>query len=125
MTKLPDVIASYIDAYNRKDVDGMLACLSENVLFRNISQGVVSAEAADKATFAEMAKSGVAAFESRKQMVTNAITVADITLLEIDYSAVVAADLPNGWKRGQKLSFAGASAFQIQDGKIVSIVDQS
>jgi len=38
---------------------------------------------------------------------------------------VVAIDLPNGWKAGQSLSFTGASAFRIRDGKIASIVDES
>lgn len=125
MADLPEVIDAYISAYNRKDVDGMLACLSETVHFRNISDGEVNAEAKDKAAFAEMAAFGASAFEARKQTVTNAITVADTTLVEIDYTATVAKDLPNGWKAGQALAFSGASAFRIEDGMIVSIVDES
>lgn len=46
-------------------------------------------------------------------------------MVEIDYTAVVATDLPNGWTAGQKLAFSGASAFQVKNGKIVSIVDES
>lgn len=125
MQELPDLIATYIAAYNRKDVAGMVACLASDVIFRNVSGEEVTAEASNKQSFEEMAKFGVSAFETRHQKVTNAITVAGTTLVEIDYTAVVATDLPNGWTAGQKLAFSGASAFQVKDGKIVSIVDES
>ena len=125
MSPLPAVIEAYIAAYNRKDVPAMLACLSDDIVFRNISGGDVTAEASDKTAFAQMAEFGATAFETRCQRVTNAITVSDTTLAEIDYTAVVAIDLPNGWKAGQQLGFTGASAFRIRDGKIVSIVDES
>ena len=125
MQELPDLIATYIAAYNRKDVAGMVACLASDVIFRNVSGGEVTAEASNKPSFEEMAKFGVSAFETRHQKVTNAITVAGTTLVEIDYTAVVATVLPNGWTAGQKLAFSGASAFQVKDGKIVSIVDES
>ncbi|WP_374631275.1 nuclear transport factor 2 family protein [Pannonibacter indicus] len=125
MGRLPDPIETYIDAYNRKDVEGMLMCLAENVVFQNISGGEVTAEALDKQSFAQMARFGASAFETRHQKVVNAITVAGTTLAEIDYTAVVATDLPNGWKAGQKLAFSGASAFRVEGGKIISIVDES
>jgi ketosteroid isomerase-like protein len=125
MRNLPELIEAYIAAYNHKDVEGMLAGLAENVSFRNISGGEVTAEASGKQSFEDMAKLGASAFETRHQKVTNAITVGGITLVQIDYSAVVSADLPNGWKAGQKLAFSGASAFRIEGGQIVSIVDES
>ena len=125
MRNLPDVIVAYIDAYNRKDVEGMLSCLADNVFFQNISDGEVTAEVSDMQSFADLAKFGASALETRHQEVTNAITVADTTLVQIDYSAVVANDLPNGWKAGQKLAFSGSSAFRVEGGKIISIVDES
>ena len=125
MIKLPKPVEIYIEAYNDKDVDAMLACLADDIVFQNIADGAVTAEATSKRAFEEMARIGAAAFRSRRQAVTASITVADTTLLEIDYEAVVATDLPNGWKAGQELSFAGASLFELRDDKIVRIVDQS
>jgi len=122
---LPDVVAAYIDAYNARDVAGMLACLADDVAFRNISGGVETARADGKTAFAEMARFGAAAFSVRRQTVRAAITVADTTLVEIDYAATVAADLPNGWTAGQRLEVAGASLFRIRDGLIFAIVDES
>lgn len=125
MRKLPDLIEAYVDAYNRKDVEVMLSCLADNAFFQNIVGGEVTAEASDKRSLAQLAKLGAGAFEARHQEVTNAITVAGTTLIEVSYSAVVAIDLPNGWKAGQTLAFSSASAFRVEGGKIISIVDES
>ena len=46
-------------------------------------------------------------------------------MVEIDYAATVAADLPNGWKAGQELAFRGASYFELSDGLISRIIDES
>ena len=125
MSNLPEVIAAYIEAYNQMDVASMIACLSDDVVFRNIVDGDVTVETSGKQAFSELASAGVQEFKSRQQTVTNRITVGAVTLVEIDYSAVVSADLPNGWKAGQRLRFRGASAFRVEDGRIVSITDQS
>ncbi|MES0864724.1 nuclear transport factor 2 family protein [Ruegeria sp. SCPT10] len=125
MNDLPESIAAYIEAYNQMDVAGMVACLSDDVVFRNIVSGDVTIKKSGKPAFTELAAAGVQAFKTRQQTVTNMISVGTVTLVEIDYSAVVSADLPNGWKAGQHLKFQGASAFRVEDGQIASIVDQS
>lgn len=125
MMVLPEVIERYIAAYNEKNIAAMLTCLAEDVVFLNVSDGVVTAETSGKQAFAELAELSAQAFETRKQRVTNAISVGDTTLAEIEFFARVAADQPNGWKTGQSLQFNGASAFRIKDGLIVSIVDES
>lgn len=125
MGDLPEVIAAYVAAYNGKDVEVMIACLAEEVVFRNLSGGVVTAETAGRPDFETLARHGAAAFATRRQTVTHAITVAGTTLAEIDYGAVVAADLPNGWVAGQAAQLSGATLFRVREGRIVEIVDQS
>ncbi|SRR5690606_22335751 len=125
MADLPKPIESYIAAYNAFDVDAMLACLTGDVHFQNIAEGTVNAETRGKEEFATLARAGAAAFASRRQTVTHAITVAGRTMVEIDYTATVAADLPNGWKAGQELAFRGASYFELSDGLISRIIDES
>lgn len=124
MRPLPDVISRYIAAYNDRDVDAMLACLAETIRFENRASGIVTATTEDKAAFAVMAREGVAMFAERRQTVRHAITVGDTTLVEIDYAATVAADLPNGWTAGQRLAFQGASLFQARNGLIDRLVDE-
>ena len=124
MTPLPTPIGDYLEAYIQKDVAGMLACLSDGVVFQNISDGLVDSTADGKKAFAKLTKAGVRAFERRQQTLTHAITVSDVTLLEIDFVAVVATDLPNGWRAGQKVQFSGASMFCVSHNLIVSITDE-
>lgn len=122
---LPDIICDYISAYNQFDVAGMLACLTDDVEFQNITNRKIDTHTTSKEDFKKLAEMGVAAFDSRKQTVLHSISVGSATLVEIDYQAVVKADLPNGWTAGQKLQFSGASAFEITEGKISKIVDES
>ncbi|MGQ2902032.1 nuclear transport factor 2 family protein [Neoaquamicrobium sediminum] len=125
MAELPTPIESYIAAYNAIDVDAMLVCLADDVHFQNVAEGAVNAETRDKKEFAALARAGAAAFSARRQTVTQSITVADRTMVKIDYAATVAADLPNGWKAGQELAFRGASYFELSDGLISRIIDES
>ena len=125
MRPLPPTIARYIDAYNRRAVEEMLACLAETIRFENRAGGIVTATAVDKDAFAAMARTGAAAFAERRQTVRHAITVGETTLVEIDYAATFAADLPNGWTAGQRLAFRGASLFQLRGVFIDRLVDES
>ena len=125
MSELPKTIRNYIDAYNALNVEGMLECLAKNVEFQNISNGEVNAHTHSKEEFEKLARAGVTAFSSREQTVTQFMTVSSITLVEIEYKAVIAADLPNGWKAGQELDFSGASAFELDNDKIIKLIDQS
>lgn len=72
MITLAAPIGDYMEAYYQNDVDGMLACLTEDVVFKSISNGIVDTEANGKAAFAKLATAGVQAFESRQQTVTHA-----------------------------------------------------
>ena len=121
----PDIICDYISAYNQLDVAGMLACLTDDIEFQNVSNGIIDTHTTSKEEFKKLADMGATAFDRRKQTILHSISVSNLTLLEIDYQAVVRADLPNGWKAGQDLQFLGASAFEITEGKISKIIDQS
>lgn len=125
MTELPPPISAYLRAYDARDVPGMIACLAQDVRFRNISGGAVNAQADGREAFREMAEFGARAFSERAQTVLSAITVADTTLVRIGYRAVVARDLPNGWKAGQNLAFEGASLYRLRDGLIAELIDES
>ncbi|MEM1284323.1 MAG: nuclear transport factor 2 family protein [Pseudomonadota bacterium] len=125
MAELPHAMEAYIAAYNAMDVDGMIAMLTDDVVFKNYSGSDLTAEADGKAAFEELARIGVSVFRERKQTVVKAITKEDTTVAKIQYKAVVAVDLPNGWKAGEVLDFRGTSEFQLRDGKISHITDQS
>lgn len=122
--ELPAVITAYLDAYNSLDVDAMLSCLGEDVVFLNVADGQVNAETRGKSAFADLARLGAQAFTERRQHVADAILMTGRAMLKIDYTATVAADLPNGWKQGQQLAFEGRSYIEWRGDAITLIVDE-
>jgi hypothetical protein len=54
-----DLIAQYVAAYNRFDVDGMVALLTDDVRFENVASGRVTAAAAGAAEFRALAERAV------------------------------------------------------------------
>ncbi len=122
---LPAPIRAYLDAYNAMDVPAMLACLAEGIRFENRVGGQLSAETTGKAAFERLALMGASAFSTRTQTVREVETHAGKTRLEIDFTAIVAGDMPNGWTAGQTLAFSGRSTFDVENGLIVRIVDES
>lgn len=122
---IPEVVRNYINAYNSFNVGKMLECLDESIQFTNISDGKVSAEAAGKEAFALMAEQAVGLFSSREQIVRRSISVSNFTLVEIDYHAIVAEDLPSGWKAGSEIQLTGKSLFELKNKLICRLIDEA
>ena len=116
----------YIEAYNHMNVAGMMAPLSEDVTFLNISDGQVNMEIQGKEALQKQAKDTLALFTERQQNVRGIqFEETDLLVVQIDYEATVAQDLPNGLKAGDKLKLEGLSRFSFQEGKISKIEDVS
>ena len=122
---LKEAVTVYIEAYNRFDVDGMLAPLHEEVVFRNIANGEVSLTTTGKEDFRGQAEQAARYFSEREQRVTHWQLAGNRVKVAIDYCATVAMELPNGLKPGDTLRLQGKSVFQFGDGKIISIEDIS
>lgn len=121
-----EIIRSYVEAYNAFDLDGMENLLHPDVLFRNFSQGEMNAETKGLEAFRALAEQSARIFASRCQTIKGYRGTEDGYIeVEIGYDAVLAADLPNGWKAGEKLQLQGKSVFGIHEGKIRLIEDYS
>jgi len=122
--QLPDPIRNYIEAYNAKNVERMLSCLSHDIRFTNVVAGDVTAEVIGLEEFRELAIASLEMFQARHQDISGALSVANTTIVEISYAATVAKDLPNGWHKGQQVSLKGLSLFEIGNGRIFKLIDQ-
>ena len=122
---LKEAVTVYIEAYNRFDVDGMLAPLHEEVVFQNIANGEVSLTTTGKGDFRGQAEQATRYFSEREQRVTHWQLAGNRVEVAIDYCATVAMELPNGLKPGDTLRLQGKSVFRFGDGKIISIEDIS
>ncbi|KGE16611.1 nuclear transport factor 2 family protein [Paenibacillus wynnii] len=123
--KSKEIIENYIGAYNSFDIESMVKLLHQEILFRNYSNGELNTEIRGIQEFRELAGKSVKIFSSRCQTITNYSGADDKIEVGIDYEAILAVDLSDGLKIGDKLQFKGKSEFEIQEGKIVLIEDYS
>ncbi len=119
------IITDYIRAYNRFDVQGMVANAHPEIEFVNISNGETNLSLKGIEKFREQAEMAKAVFTERHQAVISMKSQSDITEVEIDYRGVLAIDLPMGLKKGDALELKGRSIFRFSNGKIVQLTDIS
>lgn len=119
------LIHAYLDAYNRFDIEGMLAVLDDDVRFENFSGGELTVATDGIMAFRDIAQQAVALFSEREQRVT-AIEEGDGWVkVGIAYRGVLRNGFPGGPGPGTVLELRGSSEFAFRDGKIAKIVDRS
>ena len=119
------IVESYVSAYNNFDIDGMIKNLDENIVFENISNGKVDLRTEGLIDFRQQAESAKQYFKQRKQTIESWEFRDSIAMVNINYKAILAIDLPNGLKAGDTLELKGKSEFEFVDGKIKRITDKS
>lgn len=119
------LIERYLNAYNSFDIDGMLDVIHPAVEFRNITGGEVNAESSGMVALRRLAEQSQTLFSCRKQTLTRFAVHDNQALIEVNFEGVLAADLPNGMKKGETFRLTGRSEFTFRDGKISRITDIS
>jgi hypothetical protein len=117
------VIESYLNAYNKFDIDGMLDLVHPKVIFKNIAKGKVNATANGVDELRQMASTSSTLFSSRCQKITGLDTAGQTSTVRIEFEGVLASDLTNGMKAGETIKVKGRTKFQFRDGKIFRLTD--
>lgn len=123
--KSKDIIENYIMAYNSFDIESMVKFLHNEIMFRNITNGEMNTETRGIQEFKELAEKSSKIFSSRRQTVIDYNAIEDKAEVQIEYEAILAVDLPNGLKCGDKIQLKGKSIFGLNEGKISLIEDYS
>lgn len=121
---LPAIIQSYLEAYNRKDVAALVACVADDVVFENVSNAGQSMKIEGRAAFAELAGQAAMMFTTRRQAIRNAVVDGDRVALEVDWTGTPAIDL-GPMKAGEQVAMRGASFITLTGGKLKRIMDLS
>ncbi|QVL30093.1 nuclear transport factor 2 family protein [Telmatocola sphagniphila] len=120
-----DLILQYIAAYNCFDVDAMLALMTEDVNFRNISGGQVTATASGKAELRKLAEQTAKLFHEREQQVIGIEFRGNAAIASIKYRGLLASDITGLAVAGTWLELQGLSEFIFSGARIASLVDRS
>jgi len=119
------IIQNYIDAYNRFDIERMMRDFDESIIFENISNDTVNMRLEGLSEFKAQAEIAKNLFSGREQVIRSFNHREDETEIEIDYHAIMNADLPNGLKKGDEINLRGRSVFRFSGDKIVGLTDIS
>lgn len=125
MSTANDLISTYISCYNKRDIEGMLECVTNDVIFENISNTGQIMKLTGKAAMQEVAELSGNAFSYRRQTLSNLVDAGDKAAAEIEFEGTAAVDLPDGTKAGQTISLKGASFFEFRSGLLSRIADYS
>lgn len=117
------IISKYIDAYNERDIDRMLECVTADVIFENISNTGQSMSFEGREAMAEIVRLSGNAFSYRRQKLVSLIQSGDLASAEVLFEAKAAVDLPTGARAGDMIKLRGASFFELRDGLLCRIAD--
>lgn len=123
--KREEIIRNYIEGYNEFDVDKMVRDFSRDIIFKNIQNGEINIMLNGLIDFKHQAEQAKSYFESRRQQITAIYHRDEETEIEVDYSAVAGADLPNGLRKGEELKLKGISIFKFDNDRVVELKDIS
>lgn len=122
---LDEIIRHYIASYNDRDIDAMLACVTDDVVFENISNAGQSMRLDGKAMMRQVAEVSGNAFSYRRQRLINLVTSETKAAAEIEFEGRAAVDLPNGVRAGETVKVRGASFFEFRGPLLCRIADYS
>ncbi|UPG86412.1 nuclear transport factor 2 family protein [Luteibacter aegosomatis] len=119
------LIRAYVEAYNRFDVEGMLATLADGVRFEHHAGGELAVATDGKADFEKLARVGAAMFASRRQTLVSLEEREGRVVATVDFHGEVAEDIPDGPRAGTVIEMRGTSEFGFDGGAIARVIDRA
>ena len=114
----------YLNAYNKMDVEKMIADFDDGIIFQNIMNDEKTMELRGIEEFKKQAIEALSYFSTREQVIESITHNYSSTEITISYRAIAAMDFPNGLKKGDEINLQGKSIFEFSDeGKIVRLTD--
>ncbi|RKE55362.1 nuclear transport factor 2 family protein [Sphingobacterium detergens] len=117
-------IFRYVEAYNKMDVEDMVANFDDGIIFQNIMNDEKTMELQGIEEFKKQAIEALSYFSEREQTIESITHTHSSTEITINYRAIAAIDFPNGLKKGDEINLKGKSIFEFSaHGKIVRLTD--
>ncbi len=106
------VVEGFFEAFNRRDVEGLLACFTEDATYRDLFYGPHTGHEALRGMFERMFREGR---DYRWQM-DAVVADAHRAAAEWTFSYTATAAVPRS--EGRRVRFSGMSAFDLDGGRI-------
>jgi len=125
MSNIAAIVRRYVEHYNANDVDGMLDCCAEDVVFETVSNPGGAMRLNGKDEMREVIEATTRAFSERRHEVVSILVDGEKAAAETVFSGVAAAELGNYVRPGEHVSIRGATLFETRDDKLTRICDYS
>ena len=125
MPDVATVVKQYVDCYNCNDVEGMLDCCTDDIVFETIANPGGSFRLTGKDEMRQVIVATTHAFRERRHEVVAMIVDGQRAAAETVFSGVAAAELGQQVRQGEHVSIRGATIFELRDGRLGRICDYS
>jgi steroid delta-isomerase-like uncharacterized protein len=122
MADVAALVREYVDRYNQSDIDGMLACCTEDVVYETVDDGG-SMRLAGKDAVRQVLAATIRAFLERRQDVVGLTVDGRMATAETVFSGVAAAELSPEIGQGDMVSARGAMIFEVKGDRFARIRD--
>lgn len=119
--EIKTLVREYVEAYNRGDLPRMLKVLHPEFVFSCSIAGSKVLELNGVDDFETVARLSMESIHDRHQECRSFAVDGDTATASILLRGVLAEDLPNGLKAGQRVSSVGIANFSFRDGAIAYI----
>ena len=122
MADVAALVMEYVDRYNSSDIDGMLACCTDDVVYETVHDaGAMRLTGKDEVR--EVLLGTIRAFLERRQEVVGLIVDGRRAAAETVFSGIAAAKLNQDVGRGDPISARGAVIFELKGDRFSRISD--
>jgi steroid delta-isomerase-like uncharacterized protein len=125
MSDVASVVQRYVRCYNDNDIEGMLACCADDIVFETVTNPSGSFRLKGKDEMREVIEATTRAFRERRHEVVAIIVDGQRAAAETVFSGVAAAQLGQQVRAGEHVSIRGATIFELCDGRLRRICDYS
>ena len=125
MAEVADLVRRYVERYNSNDVEGMLDCCTDDVVFETVTNPGGSIKLNGKEEMREVLVATTRAFRERRHQLVRVIVDGDKAAAETVFSGIAAAELGDHVRSGDHVSIRGATIFELQNGRLGRICDYS
>lgn len=125
MTNIADLVERYVTLSNHDDIDGVLACCADNVMFETVMNPRGSMRLQGKDQLREVLAGTMAAFKDRSHRLASVIVQDNRVAAETVFTGTALAELGDGVSPGDQVAIRGATIFEIENNLIARICDYS
>jgi steroid delta-isomerase-like uncharacterized protein len=125
MSDVAALVRRYVERYNANDIDGMLECCADDVVFETVTNPGGSIRLNGKDEMREVIEATTRAFRERRHEVIGMIVDGQRAAAETVFSGVAAAELGQAVRPGEHVSIRGATIFELRNDRLARICDYS